>query len=120
MPFRHFQTVWNTELVYSSLGMKNEKMIKIIFYRNEIPKYIFYDKGDKGTKAVMPEYLFDNGKMVYIWCGKARCKKEKRMGILFAKKYKELTSEKLSCSIVLVNVGSKKFSIDKVFDWIIC
>ena len=42
------------------------------------------------------------------------------MGILFAKKYKELTSEKLSCSIVLVNEGSKKFSIDKVFNWIIC
>ena len=36
------------------------------------------------------------------------------------KKYKELASEKLSCSIVLVNEGSKKFSIDKVFNWIIC
>jgi hypothetical protein len=44
---------------------------------------------------------------------------KKRMGIPFEKKYKKSTSEKFSCSIVLVNEGSKKFSIDKAFDLII-
>ena len=34
-------------------------------------------------------FLIDNGKMIYIWCGKKSSKQEKRLGIPFAQKYKE-------------------------------
>lgn len=61
-------------------------------------------------------FLIDNGKMIYIWCGKGASKNEKRMGIPFAQKYKESTSDKLNCPIALVNEGSKKFSIEKAFE----
>ena len=60
-------------------------------------------------------FLIDNGKMIYIWCGKKCNKNEKRMGIPYAQKYKEGTSDKLNCSIALVNEGSKKFSFDTAF-----
>ena len=142
---------------------------KIKDARNGRPKYVFYDEGDKGTKAVMTKYLkndevkvklrarnvrrtrknpkkmfrlsdadgkltmtevafgkesldskdtflIDNGKMLYIWCGKESSKQEKRLGIPFAQKYKESSSDKLACSIALINEGSKKFSIDTAFD----
>ena len=61
-------------------------------------------------------FLIDNGKMIYIWCGKKSSKQEKRLGIPFAQKYKESSSDKLACSIALINEGSKKFSIDTAFD----
>ena len=61
-------------------------------------------------------FLIDNGKMIYIWCGKGASKNEKRMGIPFAQKYKESTTDKLNCPIALVNEGSRKFSIDKAFE----
>ena len=142
---------------------------KIKDARNGRPKYVFYDEGDKGTKAVMTKYLkndevkvklrarnvrrtrknpkkmfrlsdadgkltmtevafgkesldskdtflIDNGKMLYIWCGKESSKQEKRLGIPFAQKYKESSSDKLACSIALINEGSKKFSIETAFD----
>ena len=142
---------------------------KIKDARNGRPKYVFYDEGDKGTKAVMTKYLknegevkvklrsrnvrrvrnnpkkmfklsdadgkltmtevpfkqesldtndtflIDNGKMIYIWCGKKSSKQEKRLGIPYAQKYKESTTEKLNSPIVLINEGSKKFSIDTAF-----
>ena len=61
-------------------------------------------------------FLIDNGKMIYIWCGKGASKNEKRMGIPFAQKYKESTTDKLNCPIALVNEGSRKFSIEKAFE----
>ena len=61
-------------------------------------------------------FLIDNGKMIYIWCGKQSSKQEKRLGIPFAQKYKESTTEKLNCPIALINEGSKKFSIDNAFE----
>ena len=73
-------------------------------------------KFSKDSLDTNDTFLIDNGKMIYIWCGRASSKQEKRMGIPFAQKYKEASSEKLSCSIALVNEGSKKFSIDKAFD----
>ena len=73
-------------------------------------------KFSKDSLDTNDTFLIDNGKMIYIWCGKASSKQEKRLGIPFAQKYKESTSDKLSCSIALVNEGSKKFSIDKAFD----
>ena len=53
--------------------------------------------------------------MIYIWCGKKSSKQEKRLGIPYAQKYKESTTEKLNSPIVLINEGSKKFSIDTAF-----
>lgn len=73
-------------------------------------------KFSKDSLDTNDTFLIDNGKMIYIWCGKGSSKQEKRLGIPFAQKYKESTSEKLSCSIALVNEGSKKFSIDKAFE----
>ena len=61
-------------------------------------------------------FLIDNGKMIYIWCGKNARKQEKRMGIPYAQKYKEITKDKLNSPIVLINEGSKKFSIDTAFE----
>ena len=118
---------------------------KIKNARNGRPKYKFYDEGDTGTKAIMTKYLkddganvklrsvteiefkkesldtndtflIDNGKMIYIWCGKNASKQEKRMGIPYAQKYKEITKDKLNSPIVLINEGSKKFSIDTAFE----
>ena len=142
---------------------------KIKDARNGRPKYVFYDEGDKGTKAVMTKYLkndevkvklrarnvrrtrknpkkmfrlsdadgkltmtevafgkesldtkdtflIDNGKMLYIWCGKESSKQEKRLGIPYAQKYKESMTDKLNSPIVLINEGSKKFSIETAFD----
>jgi len=142
---------------------------KIKDARNGKPKYVFYDEGDKGTKAIMTKYLkndeakvklrsrnprrarknpkkmfrlsdadgkltmtevpfgqnsldsndtflIDNGKMIYIWCGKNSSKQEKRLGIPYAQKYKESTTEKLNSPIVLINEGSKKFSIETAFE----
>lgn len=143
---------------------------KIKDARNGRPKYVFYDEGDKGTKAVMTKYLendeakvklrsrrnvrrvrnnpknmfklsdadgkltmtkvpfgkesldsndtflIDNGKMIYIWCGKNSSKQEKRLGIPYAQKYKESVTDKLNSPIVLLNEGSKKFSIETAFE----
>jgi gelsolin len=61
-------------------------------------------------------FLIDNGKMIYIWCGKKASKQEKRMGIPYAQKYKEISKDKLNSPIVLINEGSKKFSIDSTFE----
>ena len=61
-------------------------------------------------------FLIDNGKMIYIWCGKKASKQEKRMGIPYAQKYKETTKDKLNSPIVLINEGSKKFSIESAFE----
>ena len=141
---------------------------KIKQARNGRPKYVFYDEGDSGTKAIMTKYLkndetsvklrsrnarrvrknpkkmfrlsdadgqltmtevpfgkesldsndtflIDNGKMIYIWNGKNSSKQEKRLGIPYAQKYKESTTDKLNSPIVLINEGSKKFSIEKAF-----
>ena len=61
-------------------------------------------------------FLIDNGKMLYIWCGKESSKQEKRLGIPYAQKYKESMTDKLNSPIVLINEGSKKFSIETAFD----
>ena len=61
-------------------------------------------------------FLIDNGKMIYIWCGKNSSKQEKRMGIPYAQKYKEISKDKLNSPIVLINEGSKKFSIESAFE----
>lgn len=61
-------------------------------------------------------FLIDNGKMIYIWCGKKASKQEKRMGIPYAQKYKETCKDKLNSPIVLINEGSKKFSIESAFE----
>ena len=61
-------------------------------------------------------FLIDNGKMIYIWCGKGASKHEKRMGIPYAQKYKETCKDKLNSPIVLINEGSKKFSIETAFE----
>jgi gelsolin len=61
-------------------------------------------------------FLIDNGKMIYVWCGKKCSKNEKRMGMPYAQKYKESTSDKLNCPIALINEGSKKFSFDTAFN----
>jgi hypothetical protein len=54
--------------------------------------------------------------MIYIWCGKNASKQEKRMGIPYAQKYKEICKDKLNSPIVLINEGSKKFSIESAFE----
>ena len=61
-------------------------------------------------------FLIDNGKMIYIWCGQKASKQEKRMGIPYAQKYKEISKDKLNSPIVLINEGSKKFSVETAFD----
>ena len=61
-------------------------------------------------------FLIDNGKMIYIWVGKNASKQEKRMGIPYAQKYKEISKDKLNSPIVLINEGSKKFSIEIAFE----
>ena len=61
-------------------------------------------------------FLIDNGKMIYIWCGKKSSKQEKRLGIPYAQKYKESVTDKLNSPIVLINEGSKKFSIETAFE----
>jgi hypothetical protein len=54
--------------------------------------------------------------MIYIWCGQKASKQEKRMGIPYAQKYKEISKDKLNSPIVLINEGSKKFSVETAFD----
>ena len=61
-------------------------------------------------------FLIDNGKMIYIWCGKNSSKQEKRMGIPYAQKYKEISKDKLNSPIVLINEKKKKFSIESAFE----
>ena len=61
-------------------------------------------------------FLIDNGKIIYIWCGQKASKQEKRMGIPYAQKYKEISKDKLNSPIVLINEGSKKFSVETAFD----
>ena len=73
-------------------------------------------KFDKGSLVSNDAFLIDNGKMIYIWCGKNASKQEKRMGIPYAQKYKEVCKDKLNSPIVLINEGSKKFSIESAFD----
>ena len=61
-------------------------------------------------------FLIDNGKMIYIWVGNKASKEEKRMGIPYAKKYKETCKDILNSPIVLINEGSKKFEIESAFE----
>ena len=73
-------------------------------------------KFEKESLDTNDTFLIDNGKMIYIWCGKNSSKQEKRMGIPYAQKYKEISKDKLNSPIVLINEGSKKFSIESAFE----
>ena len=61
-------------------------------------------------------FLIDNGKMIYIWCGEKASRDEKRYGLPYAKKYRKTLNEDIYSPIVLINEGSKKFSIEKAFE----
>ena len=73
-------------------------------------------KFGKESLDTMDTFLIDNGKMIYIWCGKKATRDEKRFGLPYAKKYRESLKEDIFCPIVLINEGSNKFSIDKAFE----
>ena len=70
----------------------------------------------KASLDTKDAFLIDNGKMIYIWCGSKCSKQEKRLGIPYAQKYKESVTDKLNSPIVLINEGSKKFSIETAFE----
>ena len=61
-------------------------------------------------------FLIDNGKMIYIWYGEKASRDEKRYGLPYAKKYRKTLNEDIFSPIVLINEGSKKFSIEKAFE----
>ena len=71
---------------------------------------------DKNSLDTNDAFLIDNGRTIFIWCGKQASKQEKRMGIPYAQKYKEMLKDRINSPIVIINEGSHKFNIDGAFD----